>query len=421
MGSIVHALILQAEAGDAIPTDYLRALHAMDQAIAADPTMETLLSTAARLIGRPVAAIDLLNNRHMMAMPDGVVTEPLSEHAHRILAEAAHTPSADHLDDSCFVRLTDARGVLGAVWLEPIDDVWDAMALPTVERLSFGLILSFRGTNDAERAAFRYDPAALETLVSARLPVEDLAYHCRRAGLREAGPYTCLAAMSVVPHPASPEAVARVVTRALGNTMRLRGSTTIGRAALIVVDGHASAKTSWNLDSPEIDALDIRLGIGSSVPAARLRDSWRSAQTSLRLSIADPDLGRAVPAQDLGAWTLLDDVPAQRLAEIHDVQVLLELEAASTRVPDDLQAIKVVCESASLRQAAARLHIHHSTLEYRLRVLEDRLGLGSWTPALRLRLLLAIRLILASRVRLDQTSASLNDPFGTNRSPSAVR
>ncbi|MDN3261549.1 hypothetical protein QWJ26_17325 [Streptomyces sp. CSDS2] len=105
-------------------------------------------------------------------------------------------------------------------------------------------------------------------------------------------------------------------------------------------------------------------GLGQWVRADHAPDSWDGAMVALRLT--DPS-DPVVDATDLGALLLLARAHDPR--EPHeDIKALARLDARSTQV------LRALVEADSLRSAAARLGMHHSTLQARHDALTRELG-----------------------------------------------
>ncbi|WP_223693624.1 LysR family transcriptional regulator [Leifsonia poae] len=139
-------------------------------------------------------------------------------------------------------------------------------------------------------------------------------------------------------------------------------------------------------------AVTGRAGIGLAVEAIRLPTSWRSAILALRLAGADP-----VDAGALGASMLLVEA-ADALPEPHpDVAAL---ESLADR-PGALDALDALAETGSVRSAALRLGVHHSTLQTKVASLSARLGYDPRTPAGRTRYTLARTLLTAGRAHFS--------------------
>jgi len=142
----------------------------------------------------------------------------------------------------------------------------------------------------------------------------------------------------------------------------------------------------------------VRCGTGPAVPVDELPRSADLAALALRLTAAgtpeDPG-PQVVHSDEVGTVLLLvraaDDAPVPP-----DVRAL---DAAATAGPWVLPTLDAVATTASRRDAAKALHLHHSTLQDRLQHAEQLLGWDVRDPAGRLRLQLALHLRRAARSR----------------------
>lgn len=164
------------------------------------------------------------------------------------------------------------------------------------------------------------------------------------------------------------DAVARLgltgpVTVALTASANFRATmvSTVGPLVLALLPGTATV--------PE----GIRAGVALAPDPLRLPIALEQARAALRLTA---DVGDVAPAvvhyDDLGALALIAErIGAAEAAAVGDVRRLDELLGGHPWVVDTLDA---VLDQPSLRQSAARLHVHHSTLQQRLTWLSSQLG-----------------------------------------------
>jgi PucR C-terminal helix-turn-helix domain len=135
-----------------------------------------------------------------------------------------------------------------------------------------------------------------------------------------------------------------------------------------------------------------RAGIGPAVSVLNLPSSWAAARTALRFTAegdhVDPG-PRTVAYEELGGLALLADVVGPATRPVPDVR---SLTSAAASAPWALATLVAVAELDSLRAAATRLRLHHSTLQYRLTLLERHLGWTVRDPMGRLRLHVAVAL-----------------------------
>ncbi len=223
------------------------------------------------------------------------------------------------------------------------------------------------------------DPGGLHALIleRARLAVESLDRN------QPPAPYSADAgrwAAVVVDAAASPEARTGALQRlGLNDTSTACAVAKLGEPPLIF-------RTA---DLARSSAVDRRTGIGPLVPALDLPRSWEEAQLALRLSAegtaTDPG-ARVVLASEAGG--LLDlarsITPTTPVAE--DVAAL---DRVATAAPPLLETLHAISVTSSLRDAAASLHMHHSTVQERVSRAERVLGWSTTPPNGRFRLQLA--------------------------------
>jgi sugar diacid utilization regulator len=133
-----------------------------------------------------------------------------------------------------------------------------------------------------------------------------------------------------------------------------------------------------------------RAGIGTVVPVLNLPSSWADARTALRFTAQGSDLDpgpRSVIYEELGGLVLLAAAMGPTTRPVPDVR---SLGLVAATAPWALSTLATAAEVDSLRAAAATLRVHHSTLQYRLTMLERQLGWTVRDPKGRLRLQVAL-------------------------------
>ena len=124
----------------------------------------------------------------------------------------------------------------------------------------------------------------------------------------------------------------------------------------------------------------VRAGIGA---AGRPDRSWRQARTALRFTTAHQPV---VHHSDLGALALLAHVPPDAARDNPDVAAIARLAGS----PGDLETLEAYCAAGSVRRAAERLHLHHSSIARRLGQIGKTLGIDLTEPAGTIRATLAL-------------------------------
>ncbi|WP_371655901.1 MULTISPECIES: PucR family transcriptional regulator [unclassified Streptomyces] len=124
----------------------------------------------------------------------------------------------------------------------------------------------------------------------------------------------------------------------------------------------------------------VRAGIGAAATPDR---SWREARTALRFTTPRQPV---VHYDGLGALALLAQVPQDAARDNADVAAVARIAAN----PDDLETLDAYCATGSLRRAADRLHLHHSSVSRRLEQIGRTLGLELTEPTGLIRARLAL-------------------------------
>jgi PucR C-terminal helix-turn-helix domain len=114
----------------------------------------------------------------------------------------------------------------------------------------------------------------------------------------------------------------------------------------------------------------VRAGLGAADSPGR---SWRQARTALRFTTPRQPV---VHYDDLGALALLAEVPQDAARDNADVAAVARMAGN----PEDLETLDAYCATGSLRRAADRLHLHHTSVARRLEQLGKTLGIKLTEP-----------------------------------------
>ncbi|WP_282694934.1 helix-turn-helix domain-containing protein [Streptomyces sp. CC208A] len=122
---------------------------------------------------------------------------------------------------------------------------------------------------------------------------------------------------------------------------------------------------------------DVRAGLTTTAdtPSA----AWHRARTALRFTTSRAPV---LTYDSLGALALLADIPERTARANPDVAAIARLaaSAADGEPSETLETLDAYCATASVRRAADRLHLHHSTVSRRLDHLGRALSLDLTTP-----------------------------------------
>jgi hypothetical protein len=348
--------MLRLSALDADATTALRVIAHFEALLGTSFDAAVLVRSTAGLAECP-AGLETADGRTVRFAPDG--------------GELPAVPGA--VSES--TRLTPA----GRVWLErpgepgPLDEL-------VLEWMAIAAQVLGRPQSAPQSQPHVADPALAELALSAREAVEDRARALRLLGLAPDRPLRVLVA-SV----AGPVTVALVRDSGLSAIATVR-VTALGEYGVALVQRHDGAAS---VPPPPPDLRDavlppgLRIGIGGSVSALDAGTSWAQARVALRFT-SELAHEAVVAHDDLGTVALLADIPVDRLRAQPDVQALGGL------ADESLAALAAFCRTGSLRQAAAELHLHHSSVAGRLAHVEKAFGRPLTGPEDRFRARLAL-------------------------------
>lgn len=135
----------------------------------------------------------------------------------------------------------------------------------------------------------------------------------------------------------------------------------------------------------------VRIGLSFAVEARDVRDHVRTAQFARDNATADEP---AVVADELGALVLMSPEPVADLCAIPDLRALQTMPLQHGQ--ELLRTLDAYLYSGSLRAAATRLNLHHTSVSQRLAKLSQHLGFPVEAARYRAR---AAALIIATRTR----------------------
>jgi DNA-binding NarL/FixJ family response regulator len=344
----MQELVGRLTALDPEASESLKVISYFDALVAGGVGVEALLRGAAALSG---AAAGYANgSRRLRIGPEGgrLLASPAPDSSRPVDSPG----SGRHLErqEASSRGLVRPAGRDGEVWIERRGTAHanDAMVL---ERLAIAV-----GITTARRAGD--DASAVEIAVNPHASPDERA--------------TALARLRLDAEPAL-QAVA----------IRVDATPTADTPSAVIATPHGLARAMLVRPSPFRPSATA-VGIGLALAPERLPQSWASALVALRLTSADEP---AVDAADLGAFLLLAEA-ADAAAELHpDAAALARLDARTRRVLDAL------ADADSVRSAASRLGMHHSSVQARAAALAEVLGYDPRTPRGRTRYALARTLL----------------------------
>jgi hypothetical protein len=401
----VREILRAAKDRDADVLAWLEMIEQFDHAVAAQASVEELVRLAGDMTGLTVGVRDEWN-RVQVEVADGLLRADDSTEADVALA-AAHRGlrrrGAVEIDTPRGLALVApievAAGRVGFAWvLSQAGDAWEPGHHLVVERLA-GAVAA-RTLEARKRRSGGFDPAAVERLLCVELSDDELARASRQAKLSPSDRYIGVA-LAQSPADAVPiETLAGIVQQAIAERQIAARAAVIGRTAAVV----ARASSSLEGVLEELARGDaqlgfrIHIGVGDSRDLRGLPVSWRHAREALALRQLLTAADAPAYFDRLGVLHLLAQIPAEHVLASELLRRLTEsLDGAGS--PSDVDVLEAYLEEGTLRRAGDRVFLHHTTVQHRLRSLEERLQVDLSDPASRFQVQLAVKLLAIARVK----------------------
>lgn len=206
-----------------------------------------------------------------------------------------------------------------------------------------------------------------------------------------------------VPSRSGMEALRTVIDAEAEDRDRADAARRLGMAGILtaVVSDTELGSSRWNLltgaqvisilPGTEVNLLGQRAGTAKAEDPLDLPDAVENARLAYRAADRVKGAGTsAVSYEELGSWAeVIRQFPPSRANEMEEVQLLGRLSGEHPWLVDTLQAL---VDQPSLRRAAGVLHVHHSTLQERVRWLNGQLGFDIGLPKGKARATLALLL-----------------------------
>lgn len=377
----------------------LRVIAAFDACTSDEGDLEDLINLAASLMDATVSLRDDLNRRSLTCDAGNVAAEqdyatatgPLLKVLMDRVQRGRHVAQVE-FDDRLYlvVSLEHAAGRLGVAWSEVDGRPFSVVDEIIMERLGqTAAAVAFRD-QASHRPIDTGRTDALEQLLSGLVTDQALLALARRALLHPDRPYRVVVVLgrpvAISPDVVMSSAVHHLcVSRHLSHTSI--GAVVLGRGAVLVVPDTPEFLTHLDSMATPGTSPSVAVGVSAGHSVATLPQALIQARRVLAL--AAHNTSGVFYADDLGSLLLLAEIPATAVEADTDVR---RLRALSTR-SDDLAVLETYCLSGSLRKSADQLFMHHSSVDYRLKRLEQTLGFALTTRTGRLRALTAIRLV----------------------------
>jgi hypothetical protein len=388
---------------------WFEVIDRFDSAVASNASAEALVRLAADMSGRPTGVRDEWSGLHIGVDRGALVdAEDLlgREIARELFALRHRSRSAARIllgkGSALAVSIEVGAGRVGVTWtLGAKRTRWRPLDYLVTERLAaaVGAIAIAKRSQVAAEARLS---AIVEKLVTADLADEELARWSRAARVPLDGIYLAIAVEQSPPNTVSLEALGAIVERALSQRGAVARAGVVGRMAAVVVSADAVNSAALATIEQAATGFKIRLGVGDEAKLSDLRRSWGQAKECLALgSLVDHGDSRAVFFKDLGVLHLLAQIPTAEVLASKLFHALND-SLAHRGSPSDIDVLEAYLEEGTLRRTAARVFLHHTTVEHRLKRIEETLGVDLSQPPARFQAQLLLK--LQRIVRLEDAS-----------------
>ncbi|MHB1497960.1 MAG: helix-turn-helix domain-containing protein [Acidimicrobiales bacterium] len=276
----------------------------------------------------------------------------------------------------------------GSGWLERDGDTGPFDRMLT-ERMAFAAAVLWQHDLGRELGVAP-ELALFDLALSASTGEVDRARALSRLGFSEALPVQVLAVSTEDPDDlgAATRRVCNYLTESVQG--RVRGAVVGLKGAIIAQPALLTDQLVTSADH-DLRHPGTKVGMGTTALPPSAHISWLNALSALRLSETWLASTTITECLELGVLTLLAELPPAAISSSLDIQALTKL-GATPRGVRDIEALEALFKTGSLRQAAADMYLHHSSLAARLRHVEDSLGLSLNDPIGRLRAQISVAL-----------------------------
>lgn len=378
---------------------WLEVIDRFDAAAASRASIRDLARIANDTSGRSVGVRDewmglrigvtkgmVLEGDHMFGAD--IVREALTCRLRGRNAGKVQLPAASALAAS----IEAGSGRFGLAWLSSAKRCrWKPLDYLVVERLAVSVTaLALQRSDRGNRSGF--DPAAVERLLAGGLSEHELAQTSRYARLSPERRYVAIALAQSPPNAVSLDALGAIVERAIQERGGVARTTIIGRTSAVVALFGDYLDTA--LDRVVNDSglgFVLHAGVGDPVSLSELPTSWDHARESLALCGVVGRQINLVYFRDLGILHLLAQIPKEEIVA-SDLFQKLTGTLAHRGNPSDIEVLEAYLAEGTLRRTAARVFLHHTTVDHRLKRIEEQLELDLSEASARFQIGLLLKL-----------------------------
>lgn len=259
---------------------------------------------------------------------------------------------------------------IGRVWLERRDDAegceeadgheWDELI---IARLALTMAaLHSRSYLDDTRVGLT-NPALLHTLLSAHASESDAARAARLLGF----PVGQLVRVLAVSAESGVSAILPALRRVVASTTRCR------TVAAPVTNSLGVLITAGRSRPHAPTAPGVAVCVGPETAVEQCGRSWSEVRRGVRFATVRARPSEWIYTEDLGCVIVLADLNRQAITLLPDVRAVEEV-AASPSGKGDMKIVDQLGRASSLREVATALHLHHSSVSYRIDKISKVLG-----------------------------------------------
>jgi hypothetical protein len=326
----------------------LRVIEFFDQLVIHNADLEAVTRATAVLAETSAGAVLDQSGDAVVVAPDGEVLATAGPNSHALIQDI----------------LVDAK-VVGRVWLErpaPEDErEWDRLI---VERMAQCLAtLSARHASSRHSAELGFtDPAVVHVLLRADTLETETARAARLLGFPVGEGVRVVALHAQQELDSTVASIRRHLTLDLG----ARSVAAALSSSLAVAIVAAKDVQPFKVDNAAVC-------VGPYVRVEECHSSWAAARRGVRFAALGGRWPSFVTSDELGCLTVLADIPAAVVRKLPDVEAVVRL-AAGKIGGSDIALLDGLGSFSSLREIADALHMHHSSVAYRLGHICDFLG-----------------------------------------------
>ena len=275
---------------------------------------------------------------------------------------------------------------VGRVWLERSSadsgaHEWDDLI---IERMAIAIATLYARRRDTQPAQFGLaDPATLHLLINGSTSESETARAARLLGFQVGASVRVIAVESTTS-----------LDKELPQLRNTIAATTGGRVVAAAMTGTLAVVLAATTPAPiGTPPAGTAVSVGPVQPVENCSTSWRAARKGVRFAALGGRWPRWNTTDDLGCIIALADLNPSDVAALPDIQALTRLAAAtSAKGQSDINLLDSYGWLPSIRETAAALHMHHSSVNYRLETISAALGYDIRTPDGRYRIRTALTL-----------------------------